>query len=105
MWITVENCSGHKSTMKSEAGKGSGMKVSVLGAGLMGKQASKDLVQQDAGEKVFLADLDVGRAELFKKQLGNEKLEVHHLDAHDDHPTCNNNRKSGYRHQFVILYV
>ncbi|RNF40113.1 saccharopine dehydrogenase family protein [Planococcus salinus] len=60
------------------------MRVAVLGAGLMGKQAAKDLVQQQAVEKVFLADLDIGQAQLFKKQLANEKLEVLQLDANDD---------------------
>ena len=35
------------------------MKVVVLGAGLMGKEAARDLVKSDDVEKVYLADLNV----------------------------------------------
>ncbi|WP_416145375.1 saccharopine dehydrogenase family protein [Planococcus koreensis] len=60
------------------------MKIAVLGAGLMGKQAAGDLAANSEVEKVFLADLHPAQAELFKQQLGIDKVEVLYLDAHDD---------------------
>ncbi|MGO1057492.1 saccharopine dehydrogenase family protein [Planococcus sp. FY231025] len=60
------------------------MRVAVLGAGLMGKQAAGDLVENPKVEAVFLADLHVAQAELFKEQLGSGKLHVLQLDANDD---------------------
>lgn len=60
------------------------MKVAVLGAGLMGKQAAGDLVGNPEVEAVFLADLHVAQAQLFKEQLGSSKLHVLPLDANDD---------------------
>lgn len=60
------------------------MKVAVLGAGLMGKEAARDLVLSPNVEKVFLCDLDVGQANLFKERLQNSKVEVLRLDANDD---------------------
>lgn len=60
------------------------MKVAVLGAGLMGKQAAGDLIQNDEVEKVFLADLDTEKAEVFKQGLDSNKIEVIHLDAKDE---------------------
>ncbi|RLQ90473.1 saccharopine dehydrogenase C-terminal domain-containing protein [Planomicrobium sp. Y74] len=60
------------------------MKVAVLGAGLMGKQAAGDLIQNDEVEKVFLADLDTEKTEAFKQKLGSNKIEVIHLDAKDE---------------------
>lgn len=60
------------------------MKVAVLGAGLMGKQAAGDLIQNEKVEKVYLADVDTGKAEAFKHGLNNDKLAVLHLDANDD---------------------
>lgn len=60
------------------------MKVAVLGAGLMGKQAAGDLVQNEQVERVYLADVDTGKAEAFKKQTNSGKLEIVYLDANDD---------------------
>lgn len=60
------------------------MKIAVLGAGLMGKQAAGDLAANSEVEKVFLADLHPAQAELFKQQLGSDKIEVLYLDATDD---------------------
>lgn len=60
------------------------MKVAVLGAGLMGKQAAGDLISNEMVEKVYLADLNVTQANLFKEQIDSEKLEVLYLDANDD---------------------
>ncbi|MFJ7825664.1 saccharopine dehydrogenase family protein [Psychrobacillus sp. NPDC096623] len=60
------------------------MKVAVLGAGLMGKEAARDLVLSPNVETVFLCDLDVGQAKMFKERLQNSKIEVLRLDANDD---------------------
>ena len=60
------------------------MKAVVLGAGLMGKQAARDLVADEAVECVFLADRNIVQAELFRKQLGSSKLEIVMMDASDD---------------------
>lgn len=60
------------------------MKIVVLGAGLMGKQAAGDLVANERVEKVYLADVNVAQADLFKEHLGSDKLEVVYLDANDD---------------------
>ncbi|WP_313894237.1 saccharopine dehydrogenase C-terminal domain-containing protein [Psychrobacillus sp.] len=60
------------------------MKVAVLGAGLMGKEAARDLVLSPNVEKVLLCDLDVGQANMFKEKLQNAKIEVLRLDANED---------------------
>lgn len=60
------------------------MKVVVLGAGLMGKEAARDLVKSDRVEKVWLADLDVRQAEDFAAKLMSDKLDILRLDATDD---------------------
>lgn len=57
------------------------MKIVILGAGLMGKEAARDLVQSPAVEIVYLADLSVEQAEVFAKTLQTEKIEVLSLDA------------------------
>ena len=41
------------------------MKVVVLGAGLMGKEAARDLVKSAKVEKVFLADVKVEQVQTF----------------------------------------
>lgn len=60
------------------------MKVVVLGAGLMGKEAVRDLVKSDGVTKVYLADLNTRQAEDFAEQLMSDKLEVLLLDATND---------------------
>ncbi|MEK4484487.1 saccharopine dehydrogenase C-terminal domain-containing protein [Psychrobacillus sp. FSL H8-0484] len=60
------------------------MKVAVLGAGLMGKEAARDLILSPNVEKVLLCDLDVGQANMFKEKMQNAKIEVLRLDANDD---------------------
>jgi len=60
------------------------MKVVVLGAGLMGKEAARDLVQSDYVERVFLADLQLEQVEAFKNKLQSDKLEAVRLDANND---------------------
>lgn len=60
------------------------MKVAVLGAGLMGKQAAKDLIASSTVEKVYLADLRVEQARQFKEQIQSNKLEVLQLNANNE---------------------
>ncbi|MFS0575996.1 saccharopine dehydrogenase C-terminal domain-containing protein [Sporosarcina sp. 179-K 3D1 HS] len=60
------------------------MKVVVLGAGLMGKEAVRDLVKSDAVTKVYLADINVRQAEQFAEQLMSDKLDILLLDAGND---------------------
>ncbi|MBB4823032.1 lysine 6-dehydrogenase [Sporosarcina luteola] len=60
------------------------MKVVVLGAGLMGKEAVRDLVKSDDVQKVYLADLHVRQAEDFAEQLMSDKLDILLLDATND---------------------
>lgn len=57
------------------------MKVAVLGSGLMGKEAARDLVHSVGVEKVGLADIDLARAQEVCRQLQSDKLEAFHLDA------------------------
>lgn len=60
------------------------MKIAVLGAGLMGKQAAGDLIANEKVEKVYLADLNMAQANLFVEHLGSSKIEAIYLDANDD---------------------
>lgn len=60
------------------------MKVVVLGAGLMGKEVVRDLVQSEQVEQVFLADLHIEQAERFAKQLASHKLTCLQIDATND---------------------
>lgn len=60
------------------------MKVVILGAGLMGKEAARDLVKSDDVEKVYLADLNVRQAEEFAENLKSDKLDILLLDAKND---------------------
>lgn len=60
------------------------MKIAVLGAGLMGKQAAGDLIANEKVEKVYLADLNMAQANLFVEHLGSSKIEAVYLDANND---------------------
>ena len=60
------------------------MKVVVLGAGLMGKEAARDLVKSEYVEKVFLADVQVEQVQAFKDKIQSEKIEAIRLDANND---------------------
>ncbi|RHW37989.1 saccharopine dehydrogenase [Neobacillus notoginsengisoli] len=57
------------------------MKVAVLGSGLMGKEAARDLVQSDGVEAVGLADIDLERAKQVCNQLQSTKLKAFSVDA------------------------
>ena len=60
------------------------MKVVVLGAGLMGKEAARDLVKSENVEKVFLADVHVEQVQAFKEKIQSDKIEAVRLDANND---------------------
>lgn len=57
------------------------MKVVILGAGLMGKEAARDLLRSDDVSKVYLADLHVRQAEDFAEEMMSDKLDILWLDA------------------------
>ena len=60
------------------------MKVVVLGAGLMGKEVARDLVNSEEVEKIFLADVSIEKTQEFADTLGSHKIEVVQLDADCD---------------------
>lgn len=57
------------------------MKVAVLGSGLMGKEAARDLVNSDGVFEVGLADIDLARANQVCDTLNSDKLEAFQVDA------------------------
>jgi len=59
------------------------MKIAVLGSGLMGKEAARDLVQSAGVKEVGLADVDLGRAEQVCKLLHSDKLRPFSVDANN----------------------
>ncbi|MET1014403.1 MAG: saccharopine dehydrogenase NADP-binding domain-containing protein, partial [Paenisporosarcina sp.] len=60
------------------------MKVVVLGAGLMGKEAARDLVKSSKVEKVYLADVQVEQVQTFIDKIQSDKIEAVRLDANND---------------------
>ncbi len=60
------------------------MRFAVLGAGLMGKQAALDLLNNKQVKKVILADRSTEKASLFFQQLDDPRLNIVQLDAEDD---------------------
>lgn len=60
------------------------MKIGVLGSGLMGKEAARDLVKSDGVKEVGLADIDLARAEAVCSQLDSDKLAAYQVDASDE---------------------
>lgn len=61
-----------------------GMKVVVLGAGLMGREVARDLSKSDKVEKVYLADLDIEMVNAFIKEANLEKTEAVQCDAENE---------------------
>ncbi|WP_047984741.1 saccharopine dehydrogenase family protein [Ornithinibacillus californiensis] len=57
------------------------MKVGVLGSGLMGKEAARDLTTSQGVTTIGLADLDLTRAQQVVDQLNSPKLTAHQVDA------------------------
>ncbi|WP_163970996.1 saccharopine dehydrogenase family protein [Oceanobacillus halotolerans] len=73
------------------------MKIGVLGSGLMGKEAARDLVLSDGVEKVGLADIDLDRAKAVCDQLNSDKLTAYQVDASDEQDLAN------YMRQFDVI--
>lgn len=59
------------------------MKIGVLGAGLMGKEAARDLVSSESVSAVGLADIDRNRAQYVCDQLQSTKLTAYQVNATD----------------------
>jgi len=59
------------------------MKIGVLGSGLMGKEAARDLVGSEGVTAVGLADIDLGRAQQVVDQLNSAKLTAYQVNASD----------------------
>lgn len=57
------------------------MKIGVLGAGLMGKEAARDLVYSEDVEVVGLADVDYKRVQSVCNLLNSPKVKVYEIDA------------------------
>lgn len=60
------------------------MKIGVLGSGLMGKEAARDLVSSEGVTAVGLADIDQERLQQVAKELNSPKLTVHLVNANDE---------------------
>lgn len=61
------------------------MKIGVLGSGLMGKEAARDLVQSIGVNRVGLADIDFARAKKVCEQINSPKLTAYQVDAGNEH--------------------
>lgn len=59
------------------------MKIGILGAGLMGKEAARDLVWSDGVSEIGLADIDLARAKKVCEQLHSSKLSAYYVNAAD----------------------
>lgn len=64
------------------------MKVTILGAGLMGKEVARDLVNSSNVDKVYLTDIDIEKVRTFVEQLNSDKIELLTVDAYDDEQLC-----------------
>jgi len=60
------------------------MKIGVLGSGLMGKEAARDLVASEGVTKVGLADINFERASEIRDQLNSPKLTAYQVNAADE---------------------
>ncbi|WP_188206665.1 saccharopine dehydrogenase family protein [Alkalibacillus aidingensis] len=57
------------------------MKIAVLGSGLMGKEAARDLVNSSQVDEIGLADVDFRRAQAVCDHLQSPKLSPYQVDA------------------------
>ncbi|SFE29302.1 lysine 6-dehydrogenase [Lentibacillus persicus] len=73
------------------------MKIGVLGSGLMGKEAARDLVQSEGVTAVGLADINIDAAEQVVNQLGSPKLTAYQVNAKDEEELGN------YMQQFDVV--
>lgn len=65
------------------------MQVGVLGSGLMGKEAARDLVWSKDVTSVGLADIDYERAKAVCEQLESDKLTPYSVNANDEEQLSN----------------
>lgn len=73
------------------------MKIGVLGSGLMGKEAARDLAASEGVTAVGLADIDLDRAQLLCDQLNSPKLTAYQVNAKDEQELAN------YMRQFDVI--
>lgn len=73
------------------------MKIGILGSGLMGKEAARDLVASEGVVRVGLADIDYDRAKSVADILGSEKLTAYQVDASDEKALAD------YMHEFDVI--
>lgn len=73
------------------------MKIGVLGSGLMGKEAARDLTASDGVTAVGLADIDLKRAQHVCNQLNSSKLTAYQVNASDEQELAN------YMMQFDVI--
>jgi len=73
------------------------MKIGVLGSGLMGKEAARDLVLSEGVSAVGLADIDLERAQKVVAQLNSDKLTAYKVNASDEADLAN------YMKQFDVI--
>ncbi len=73
------------------------MKIGVLGSGLMGKEAARDLVMSEGVTEVGLADLNVELAEKVCDQLDSSKLKAYAVDA------SNHEELANFMKQFDVI--
>lgn len=59
------------------------MKIGVLGSGLMGKEAARDLVNSEDVQVVGLADVDSRKLKRAEQAIGSKKLVTYKIDAND----------------------
>lgn len=69
------------------------MKIGVLGAGLMGKEAARNLTESELVTEVGLADLSLSFAASVCEQLEAEKLTAYEVDATDEAALANYMKK------------
>lgn len=60
------------------------MKIGVLGSGLMGKEAARDLVESEQVTEVGLADIDYNRAKRVSESLQSAKITPHQVNASNE---------------------
>lgn len=60
------------------------MKVAILGAGLMGKEAARDLAASVGVTKVVIADVELAKAEAVVQNLKSEKLSASSVNAKNE---------------------
>ena len=65
------------------------MKIGVLGSGLMGKEAARDLTQSEGITAIGLADIDLTRAQEVVDQLNSPKLTAYQVNASDEQELAN----------------